>query len=215
MKKMLKKKNTSKKKKYSNIIKKIKVVILIPTLLFILQEITSSFINYRIENSIPPDNTVVEEIIPLVLDTWKVNKRKEALPVIEKEKNCIQFGLINDNDKLIYMKNIWIIVKHYEPIKEITEKLSVGLGEISEPIYLKAKLNSETGKYLAYTEDRNINIRYVKIPPDDIQIFMLNLDFVEEGIYDIAIEFHYGYGKKEYIEISDPIELVCVNNIEN
>ena len=91
MKKMLKKKNTSKKKKYSNIIKKIKVVILIPTLLFILQEITSSFINYRIENSIPPDNTVVEEIIPLVLDTWKVNKRKEALPVIEKEKNCIQF----------------------------------------------------------------------------------------------------------------------------
>ena len=44
---------------------------------------------------------------------------------------------------------------------------------------------------------------------------MLNLDFVEEGIYDIAIEFHYGYGKKEYIEISDPIELVCVNNIEN
>lgn len=93
MKKMLKRRIHRRRKifKYN---KKIKVVILIPTLLFILQEITSSFINYRIENSIPPDNTVVEEIIPLVLDTWKVNKRKEALPVIEKEKNCIQFGLI-------------------------------------------------------------------------------------------------------------------------
>ena len=182
-----------------------------PVLLFMLKEITGSFINYRMEDLIPPQNTAIEEIIPFVFDTWKVNERKIALPVIEKGENCIQFGLINNNDKLIYMNDIYVIVKHYEAIKEVTEKLSGGLGGISEAIYLESKLDPEKGKYLTYTKDRNINMKFVNIPSDDMQIFMLNLDFTEEGIYDIAIEFHYGYGKKEYVETSDSVELVCIN----
>ena len=108
-------------------------VFLIPIFLFVLQKGTSWVINLRVENSMLPDNTVTQEIIALVSDWWRVNNEDKTLPVIEKNRDSFQFGIVNDNDKLIYMKDIWVIEKCYEQIKE---KWDTGFSGIVEPIYL-------------------------------------------------------------------------------
>ena len=81
---------------------------------------------------------------------------------------------------------------------------------IGETINITAVLGTEEGMYPVQTGNQDIDVSYIKIAPDDMEIFILDIDFDKEGIYDISVQFKYGYGDKEYTEVTDRKKIICI-----
>lgn len=183
-------------------------------LMFGLKTTVSTIISHEAEDKMPPKSTVIktsvlvnrnhpenklEDIECITSELWKVNNENEKLPVVWNNASCLVIRIINNNSKLMYMNSIWISVEQYEPIEQIDEKEKLtGLGDIGETINITAVLGTEEGMYPVQTGNQDIDVSYIKIAPDDMEIFILDIDFDKEGIYDISVQFKYGYGDKEY-----------------
>lgn len=195
---------------------------------FIFQEVSGTVINYMaegwIEDREKPSNTItsifvnknypenkLKDMECVTSELWKVNNQNEMLPVIFNNNPSVMIRVVNNNSKLMYINNIWVNVEEYSAIEKINDKhIQTGLGDIARPVNITSKLESKEGKYNVETKDKNIDVKYVKIAPDDMEIFILDLDFDKEGVYDISVEFEYGYKDKEYTEVTDRQKIVCV-----
>lgn len=144
----------------------------------------------------------------------RVNMRDENIPVIFQNDPSISIRFLNDNNKIIYMKSIWVKVYYYESIENFEEdNQKRGLGDLLDEIKIEASLNSKKGKYAAILEDKDKNWNSIIMEAGDADLYLLSLEFEEEGIYDIAIEFIYGYGKKEYRFETDRTRIVGLKNM--
>ena len=206
----------------------IKWSVIIGMMSFIFQEVSSTIINHMaegwIEDKEPPSNTEtsifvnknhpenkLKDMECITSELWKVNNQNGMLPVIFNNNPSVMIRVVNNNSKLMYINNIWVNVEEYSPIEKVNDKhIQTGLGDIARPVNITSKLESKEGKYIVETKDKDIDVKYVKIAPDDMEIFILDFGFDKEGVYDISVEFEYGYKDKEYTEVTDRQKIVCI-----
>lgn len=146
----------------------------------------------------------------------QINGSTEVYPVISNGNRQTCITLRNDNNRSIHIKKIIVHVYGYEDIKEYEDKSEKnGIGDLVDPIFLKAEIGSEKGEYFAETDQNYSEVEFIALEEGEIDIFLLSLIADREGLYDIDVEFYYTYGNKERCVKTDRQKLICVKDRKN
>ena len=176
--------------------------------------ILGSVITFEVFKWIYPHYTMVES--EYVTNRFRqINGRREIYPVILNDNSQICLTLRNDNSRSIHIKKISVNVYGYEDIREYEDKNENGIGGVEEPILLKADIRPEKGQYDAVIDSMDERVEYIALEAGEIDIYLLALTTVKEGLYDINVEFIYTYGKKTYCAKTERQKLVIEENMFN
>lgn len=181
----------------------------------LISTVIAVFLSFDVRKWRHPYYTMIESDY-LTNGFGNVNGSTEIYPVILNHNMQTCITLRNDNNRSMHIRQIIVRVYGYEEIKEYQDKSEKnGIGDLLDPIYLKAEIGLNEGEYTAEIDQEYSEVEFIALEEGETEIFLLSLVVDREGLYDIDVEFFYTYGNKQYCVKTDRQKLICVKESKN